>query len=234
MIPLRLFSALFFVLAAPFALAAPPPALFTSDQLLSAVANDLTGHFRLEGDLKLETLRPWTPPATTASNWAVVVTDYPPEPSTTMVVRCRLLGDGAVADDTTLVLRASLWRDAWYARQPLSSGALFDPQSLDARRVDCLREHDALPATDGDPSFIFSRQVPANQLLRWHDIVRRPLVRKGEIVDVIASEGMLFVTLRALALENGAQGELVVVRNLESRKDISAVVVADDRVKVNF
>jgi flagella basal body P-ring formation protein FlgA len=230
----RRLLALFLGLLAPLALAASSPAPYTSDQLLAAVAADLAGHFRLEGDLKLEALRAWKPPATTASNWSVIVTDYPTMPSTTMVVRCQVIGDGAVLDDTTLVLRAALWRDAWFARQPLESGAIFDPQSLDARRVDCLRERDALPTTDGDPSFIFSRQVPADQLLRWHDIVRRPLVRKGEIVDVIASEGMLCVTLRALALENGAAGELVVVRNIESRKDISAVVVADDQVKVNF
>jgi flagella basal body P-ring formation protein FlgA len=233
MIPRRL-SALFFAFAAPLAFAASSPAPFTSAQLLAAVASDLSGHFRLEGDLKLEALRAWTPPAAAASNWAVVVTDYPAMPSTTMVVRCQLIGDGAVMDDTTLVLRAALWQDAWFAPQPLASGAVFDRQALYTRRVDCLREHDALPATAGDPSFIFSRQIPANQLIRWHDIVRRPLVRKGEIVDVVASEGMLCVTLRALALENGAEGELVVVRNLESHKEISAVVVADDQVKVNF
>jgi flagella basal body P-ring formation protein FlgA len=232
----RAFTRVFLLLVAPlaFGAAAPPPSSFTDDQLLAAVKRDLTGYFRLEGDLDLEMLRPWTPPETQASNWAVVVTEYPSVPSDTMVVRCRVLGDGAAVDDVTLVLRASLWRDAWFTRQPLAAGSAFDPAVLEARRVDVFRERNALAATAGDGSYIFSRQVPADRLLSWNDIARRPLVRKGEIVDVIASEGMLFVSLRALALESGAQGQMVIVRNLESRKDISAVVVADNRVEVNF
>jgi flagella basal body P-ring formation protein FlgA len=230
----RLLRLLLAFLGAPMAFAASAPAPFTEGRLIDELAKDLTAHFRLDGDLDLQMLRPWSPPATDASTWEVVVTEYPQEPSGTMVVRCRVVGDGATQDESTLVLRAALWRDAWYARQPLAAGAMFDPADLEARRVDYFRERNALPAAVGDRSFIFSRQVPADRLLSWTDIARRPLVRKGEIVDVIASEGMLFVSLRALALENGAQGEMVVVRNLESRKDISAVVVADNRVEVNF
>jgi flagella basal body P-ring formation protein FlgA len=230
----RFLYCLFLLLGAPLASAAPAPAPYTDDQLITALQRDLAGYFRLDGDLELQMLRPWAPPATQASTWDVVVTEYPQVPSGTMVVRCRVLGDGATVDDTTLVLRAALWRDAWFARQPLAAGAMFDPAVLEARRVDCFRERNALPAAAGDRSFIFARQVPADRLLSWNDIARRPLVRKGEIVDVVASEGMLFVSLRALALENGAQGDLVVVRNIESHKDISAVVVADNRVEVSF
>jgi flagella basal body P-ring formation protein FlgA len=231
---LRAIPFLLLVLAAPTAFAAPAAAPFTDDQLVAALERDLTGYFRLDGDLELQMLRPWTPPATAAANWDVVVTEYPQMPSGTMVVRVSVKGDGAAVDDTTLVLKAALWRDAWFARQPLTAGATFDPAVLEARRVDCFRERNALPASAGDRSFVFARQVPADRLLSWNDIARRPLVRKGEIVDVVASEGMLYVTLRALALENGAEGEIVVVRNLESRKDISAVVVSDNRVEVSF
>jgi flagella basal body P-ring formation protein FlgA len=111
---------------------------------------------------------------------------------------------------------------------------MFDPSALEAHRIDTFRERNALPASEGNASYIFARQVPADRLLSWNDIARRPLVRKGEMVDVVASEGMLFVSLRALALENGAQGQMVVVRNVDTRKDISGVVVADDRVEVSF
>ena len=233
MIP-RILSCLFLALGAPLWAFAAAPAPFTADQLVSALARDLSGHFQLEGDLELEALRPWIPPATTASTWSVAVTEYPPVPSSTMSVRCRVLGDGVEADDVILVFRASLWREAWCARQPLAAGSMFDPSVLEARRIDCFRERNALPASAGDTSYVFARQVPADRLLTWNDIARRPLVRKGDMVNVVASEGMLFVTLRALALENGAQGQMVVVRNLESRKDISAVVVADNRVEVSF
>jgi flagella basal body P-ring formation protein FlgA len=230
----RLLLCLILALGASLAAFAATPAQVTDDQLVAALTKDLSAHFQLEGDLQLEMLRPWVPPSTAASSWSVVITEYPPVPSSTMAVRCRVVGDGVQVDDPYLVLRASLWRDAWCARQPLAAGSAFDPTVLQARRVDSFRDRNALPASAGDSSFIFARQVPADRLLSWNDIARRPLVRKGEMVNVVASEGALSVSLRALALENGTQGQLVVVRNLDSRKDISAVVVADSRVEVSF
>jgi flagellar basal body P-ring formation protein FlgA len=206
----------------------------TRDHLLTSLARDLTAHFNLEGDLQLELLRPWTPPARVASHWQVEILEFPAVPASSMLLRCRVLADGSAVDQTTFVMRASLWRDAWVTRQPLTPGALFDSAALEARRTDMLREKDVLPAAMGNRSFVFARAVPAGRLLTWRDIARRPLVRKGEVVEVSASEGPLTVTLKGLAMENGAEGDTVVVRNPESRKDFSARVVAENRVQVRF
>lgn len=221
---------------APASSSAEPaaPAPFTSAQLLAALTHDLAAHFRLDGDFQLELVRAWVPPDRTAAAWDVVVTEYPLVPASTLFLRCRILADGVPCADATLTVRAALWRDAWLAREPISSGSTFDASMLETRRVDSLRERDALPATIGDDSFIFARQVPANRLLTWQDLVRRPLVRKGDIVDVVASDGGLLVTMKAQAIESGVRGDTVTVRNLETRKDISGQVVAQDRVDIRF
>ena len=155
--------------------------------------------------------------------------------SSTLMVRCRVLADGqVVASEDTLMLRAALWRDVWFARQPLSAGTRFNPGALEARRVDCLRERSGLSASTGDATLMFARDVPPDRMLTWHDIARRPLVRKGEMVEVVASEGSLSLSMKALALQNGVRGDLITVRNLESLKDISGLVVEDHRVEVHF
>jgi flagella basal body P-ring formation protein FlgA len=145
-----------------------------------------------------------------------------------------VVGDALPAGETTFVLRASLWRDAWATRQPLTIGETFSVSSLETRRIDLLRERDALTASTGDESYIFARAVPAGRLLTWRDIARRPLVRKGDLVDVSAADGLLVVTMKALAMENGAKGETVTVRNPESRKDFAAMVIDENRVQVRF
>jgi flagella basal body P-ring formation protein FlgA len=76
--------------------------------------------------------------------------------------------------------------------------------------------------------------VTAGRVLTWRDVVRRALVRKGALVEVAAIDGALTVTLKALAMQSGAAGDLVMVRNLESKKDITAQVVAENRVQVRF
>jgi flagella basal body P-ring formation protein FlgA len=213
---------------------AADPAPLTEAQLLAALNRDLSTHFNLSGELTLELLRPWSPPARTAADWQVIVADYPSAASGSMLVRCRLLADGTPAGETTLVLRAALWREVWATRTPLAAGATFDPAQLETRRVDLFREREALPTDAGDTTFIYARAVPANRLLTWRDLARRPLVRKGQLVEVAAAEGAMTITLKALAMENGAHGDTVTVRNLESRRDIHARVVAENRVQVAF
>jgi flagella basal body P-ring formation protein FlgA len=219
---------------AAFAAAAATATPFTHEQLLGALTRELASHFNLEGDLQLELLRAWTPPAQVARAWDLAVVEYPSVVSSSMLLRARVLAEGEPVADATFVLRAALWRDAWVARQPLVAGAVFDPAELETRRVDALRERDVLPAAVGDGSYIFARAVNAGRLLTWRDISRRPLVKKGEIVEVSAIEGPLTVTLKALAMENGARGDTVTVRNPESQKNFAALVVDENRVQVRF
>ncbi len=207
---------------------------FTQERLVTELNRELTSHFNLEGDLQLELLRDWNPSSRVASNWQVVITEYPTVVANAMLLRCRVLADGVPSGEATLTVRASLWRDAWVARQPLLNGATFDPALLETRRVDLFRDRDALPASVGDQTFLFARAVNAGRVVTWRDIARRPLVKKGDVVEVTASEGMLSVTMKAMALQNGGQGEAVTFRNLESRKDFTAFVIDENRAQVRF
>jgi len=234
----RLLLAFASLLAPVLALAAPAqtPGVtpLTQDAVIAALSRDLSAHYNLEGDLQLELLRTWVPPEVVAADWQVVVTEYPSVASTAMLVRCRWLADGAPAGEGTLTVRAALWRDAWVARQPLVNGAIFDAAALEPRRVDLLRDRAALPANVGDQTFIIARAVNSGRIVTWRDVARRPLIRKGDLVEVTAADGMLSVSLKALALQSGAQGEAVTLRNLESRKDFTAFVVYENRAQVRF
>jgi flagella basal body P-ring formation protein FlgA len=210
------------------------PAPLTQEACTAALTRELTAHFNLDGELQLELLRAWTPPAMNATDWQVVISEFPTVASSAMMVRARFVADGAAAGELTLTLRAALWRDAWVTRQPVSTGTVFDPALLESRRVDLFRERDALPATAGDQTFLFSRGVNTGRVITWRDIARRPLVRKGDMVEVSAAEGNLSITMKAVALQSGAQGEAVTLRNLESRKDFTAFVVDENHVQVRF
>jgi flagella basal body P-ring formation protein FlgA len=207
---------------------------FTRDDLLAQLGQKIAAHFNLEGELQLELIRAWVPPARVAATWEISVLEFPTLVSSSMLLRCRVLADAVPVADTTFVVRAQLWRDAWAARQPVAVGATFDPSVLEVRRVDLLRERDVLPAAVGDRSHIFARAVPPGRLLTWRDITRRPLVKKGDLVEVSAVDGNLAVTMKALAMQNGAQGDTVTVRNPESRRDFAALVIDENRVQVRF
>ncbi len=207
---------------------------FSREEVVAALTRAVSSHFNLEGDLQLELLRAWTVPNRTALVWDLDVIEYPAAASSSMMLRSRVLADGVAFAEINFVVRAQLWRDAWVARQPVANGAAFDASVLETRRTDFLREREALPASIGDRLYIFARAVSAGRMLTWRDVARRPLVRKGDVVEVTAVEGQLVVTMKALAMENGAQGESVTVRNPESRKNFTALVVDENRVQVRF
>jgi flagellar basal body P-ring formation protein FlgA len=233
----RLFT-LLLLLAASLRLAAAddaaPVGPLAQDAFVAGLSRGLVSHFNLEGDLQVELLRSWAPPSLVARDWQVVITEHPAVAASAMLLRCRILADGENVAEGTITLRASLWRDVWVARQPLVIGAVFDPTVLEVRRVDLFRERDALPAAVGDQTFVFARAINPGRVVTWRDIARRPLVKKGDMVEVSAAEGNLSISMKALALQSGAQGEAVTLRNLESRKDFTAFVVDENHVQVRF
>ena len=231
-----LFPSLLCTLVLPAAAlrAADDGTLLAREDLVAGITRAFAAHYQLEGDLDLDLLRPWSAPARTAGVWTVEVTEFPGTLAASMLTRCRVLADGMTVGEYTVTLRAALWRDAWAVRQPVAANAAFDPAQLEVRRVDFLRERDAVPASEGDHGTMFARAVQPNRLLTWRDIARRPLVRKGDFVEVAAIDGLLQVTMKGLAMENGAVGDTVTIRNPESKKDFTAKVVAESRVQIRF
>jgi flagella basal body P-ring formation protein FlgA len=213
----------------------PPHAeAFTTDALLADLTHDLAGHYSVEGDLQLELLRPWTEAHPVGTGWSVEVLDCPVGPASSMLVRFRIRDVNGVALEAALPIHASLWRDAWVVRAPVSAGEMFDAGKLEARRSDMLRDTDLLPASVGDNTYDFARAVPVGRMLTWHDISKLPLVRKGDQVVVTAIDGLLTVSMKALALESGGMGETVTVRNTESHKEFTATVTDENHVQIQF
>jgi flagella basal body P-ring formation protein FlgA len=68
----------------------------------------------------------------------------------------------------------------------------------------------------------------------WRDVVRRPLVRRGQDMEVVATSGALTVTLNGIALNDAASGESVRVRNPDSKKEFVAQVVSESRATIRF
>jgi flagella basal body P-ring formation protein FlgA len=74
----------------------------------------------------------------------------------------------------------------------------------------------------------------ANSTLRSDYLERLPLVKSGQLVTIVAENDKFRVTATGRARGNGAEGETVVVQNLNAQKDIPAVVVDANTVRVEF
>lgn len=74
----------------------------------------------------------------------------------------------------------------------------------------------------------------ANTPIRSDYLERVPLVKYGQFVTIVVESGDLRVTATGIARDKGAEGDLVMVQNLSSKKVVQGRVVDEGTVAVNF
>lgn len=212
--------------------AAPVPVL--PERFLPQIGAQLAAHFGATDELQLELLRAWKAPVAPNESWEMTVVSPPPALAAQMIVRVRLTAGGANLGEWNLPLQGHLWGDALVSRQPISRGAPIEPSSFDLRRVDFLHEKDAIPAATDLSAHAVARGLSVGAVLSWREVAPRVLVQRGSRVEVVAVSGTLTITMKGLAMQSGARGETIVVRNPESRRDFSAVVVGENQARITF
>jgi flagellar basal body P-ring formation protein FlgA len=203
------------------------------DPWLSEISLLLDDHFQPDGRLELAWARMRSAANEPAPLGVLELISPPSQLARQMVVRLRLTPlEGDVSHHQFIVV-AQLWQQGWELKEPAPSRSPLRPSIVAPRMFDALR-HRGVLVSDLALEFDFARSLPAGRLLTWRDVVRRPLVRRNDPLEVIAHDGGLSVSLRAIALHDAARGESVRVRNPDSRKEFTAIVSDHARAYVHF
>lgn len=212
--------------------------LVNEHDVLRALQRDLSSRYAIDGDLRLSFAdNPWTPVELAGRNHWDLVIDAAPEEGLSQRNRLRfhLESNGKTIANWEGTLNAQLVQTVWCAEGRLGRGEVLDTSLCSAKSLDVLANGGNFLPPDVDLSiYEIERGVAAGQPLTWSDVKLRPLVRRGQLVDVIVSEGSLRISMKALALATGGAGEIVNVRNIDSRKTFSAHVTGPNTVQVKF
>lgn len=76
------------------------------------------------------------------------------------------------------------------------------------------------------------RNIREGQALRASDLMRPQHVDRGDFVTLIYGGGGMSLSLKAKALQSGAQGDLVSVQNIQSKRTVNGVVTGPSEVTV--
>lgn len=211
-------------------------AVLTADALAAELQTQLARQFDVAGELRIVLARAWQPVRLPSADAVVEITEFPIGGiASTFYVRVKITSNGFAILDAQVPLRAQLWEEVWIASTRLERGQALDRSLLAMQKVDVLRERQTLVPANVDPATLeLAMGVPAGRPLTRRDIVERPLIRKGQVVEVVAQQGLLAVSMKALALQNGAAGELIRLRNLDSRKEFNGQILNENRVQVHF
>ena len=210
--------------------------LLTIDKLLPELSNHIQLNQQLKGTFKLTPRERWKPFYVPGGDWRVeVVETVPARLGSVSIIQFKVYVSEKLIGVWKQSFKCQLFQDILVCDQNLERGAPVSESDFGIKNVDVLQ--------------LRQRPVLAGQLrgrhqlrqylnpgipLCWRHITSIPLVRRGDIVDVIASEGALMISLKGRAIEDGADGEMIRVTNLSTSKKFQAQVIDDKKVRVLF
>lgn len=214
----------------------PSATTFGEPELHAALTAALQrDHVRDLGELELTLTRRWA--ALTVTNAAPVtlqILDLPTLGVTAnFIVRFALQAGGQPLGTWQMPVTARVWRDVWIARSPLRRGLPLTEADRVRERRDALQIRDAYTGSEADDPWLeLAESVPAGAPLLQRHVKARTLVRRGQVVEAVARSGALAVSLKVEVLEDGAAGQQVRVRNLQTKREFRGKVENETTVTV--
>ena len=201
-----------------------------------SLAQELEARLRPSGNLTIVPLRDFPDLSAYAQPFSVKIMDMPPRLTrSNSLLRFQVENDSGVLGEWSVPVRMHLYSEVWYPIKSLRRGELATPSDFEVAEVDLLVEPDAVPANlEALIRHEYSRDLTPGRPLVWKDLTQRSLVRKGDLVEVSAVQGLLAISMRAVARQDGRDGDVILLRNLDSAKEFSARVTGENRAEVIF
>ena len=76
--------------------------------------------------------------------------------------------------------------------------------------------------------------IKANQTIRPDQVEKVPLIKSGQMVTIIAENALLKISVAGKARSSGAEGDIIIVQNQNSLKEIPARVISATTVQIAF
>lgn len=212
------------------------PQRLTELELVQGIQNDLPKRYDIQGELRVTLQRRWAPLQLPSSDFFAECVQLPPTGlASSMNILVRGVSGGKIVGEWPLQIKVEIFQRVWVAAQRLESGQLLERGLVVPQPVDVLREIvPPIPAERDLAGFELAQSVAKGRAVTRRDLVERALVKRGQFVDAFAGEGGFSVRMRALAMEGGAAGAVIRVKNLDTKKEFYAQVINENQVQVRF
>jgi flagella basal body P-ring formation protein FlgA len=142
--------------------------------------------------------------------------------------------DGRVVENLRIAGDIKAYLPVVTAARRLNRGDVITKADLVMRRkniADLGRPFLDFNAADG---MVAKRVIPMGHVLEENDLDAPVLVKRREVVTMIAARGNLQVSTRGVAAANGKQGEIISVQNMRSKREVACEVIGRKQVRVEF
>jgi flagellar basal body P-ring formation protein FlgA len=135
------------------------------------------------------------------------------------------------------IIQAQIRAMDWVAttRRPLKNGHTIQKEDVFLALIDVRRmPRDALTRLEGAWGKTVLRSLEGNMPIVENALGDLPIIKKGQLITLIAATPGLKITTQGEARENGRLGQQIKVINLSSKQDVRGVPIDEQNVKVIF
>lgn len=188
------------------------------------------------GDLELHFNRPWNNVVLPDDPLSVKILEMPGSGvSVNFLCRFELFAGGESAGVYQAGLLAKVWKEVYVARSNIGRGELLKESDVILEKRDVLANREYLTNLPLDDAFVeFRENLPAGSLVTARYLRLRTVLKRGRQVDAMFQDPTMTISVRAEALEDGIPGQIVRLRNLQSRREFKGKVQDEQTVQVLF
>ena len=140
--------------------------------------------------------------------------------------------DGNVLRRISGTVNLTLWITAPAASRPMNKGEALAAESVTFMKVNASQLRD-LPWDGRGGPWQVNRALNTGEPILQSDLVSQLMVRRGDVVNLIYIKGNLRIATQAQALGDGEPGATIAVRNLQTKKQVYAIVKDGSTVEIH-
>ena len=119
-------------------------------------------------------------------------------------------------------------------RRIVENGTVLAPEDIEVRQVRISSPMDAVSDIRQAVGRMTNRRLPAGERISPGFLLTPPIVHRGDRVFIVVRKGALALRIQGEAMQDGAAGETIRVRNEQSKKIIEAVIRSKEEVEVRI
>ena len=143
--------------------------------------------------------------------------------------------DDQVKKNVTVQVEVEALAQMLVATRPLERGEVISASDVAVDRRDLARVQGPYMTAPAEAIGLRTKMsLRANAPIRSDFLERVPVIKSGQLVTILLENEVMKITVTGRAKQSGAVGDLIMVQNISSQKELAARVVDATTVKVDF
>ena len=210
---------------------------FSETEMLAQLTATLQHDYvKDKGELELSLTQPWTAPIIPDEPITLKILELPTAGVTpAFIVRFEVHTAHETVGAWQASVKAQVWREVWVAHSSLQRGVPVAEADIARERRDVVNIRKAFAEFEaGKDSLEIAEFVTANAPLFAEEIRPKVVIHRGQTAEAQLDDGALSIRMKVVALEDGAPGQNIRLRNPTSQHNLNGTVLDDHTITISL